>query len=134
MGLQGLGLWAGLNSWAGFNGLTEKLLWKVLDAPEVESVEDLEGEHNLVKLDLADDTLEDAGATGDGKVRVLIGQIRSLNGNMAIIAEVEAEDGLVSVTFLLRLVLDQNADTCRDAHALLHTPCVQLQFPPHPTN
>lgn len=126
MGLQGLGIWAGLNSWAGLNGLAEELLREVLDALEVESVEELEREHNLVELDLAGGPLKDAGAAGDGEICVLVRQIRALNGNVTVVSEVETVDGLVSVSFLLRLVLDQNADSCGYAHALLHTPCVQL--------
>ena len=53
----------------------EQLPRQVRDALEVEGVEDLEGEDDLVELDLPVGALEHPGASGDGEVGLLVGEV-----------------------------------------------------------
>jgi hypothetical protein len=122
-----LGRRRGLDGGRGRHGRAEQFLWQVGDALEVQGVEDLEGEDDLVELDLAVGALEDAGAASDGEVRLLVGQVRTLHGDVAVVAQVEAVDGLVPVAVALRHVLDQEADPGRHAQALVKAPVVHLQ-------
>ena len=129
MGLGGLGGWRWLDGRGRRDGRAEQLPRQVGDALEVEGVEDLEGEDDLVELDLAVGAFEDAGAAGDGEVGLLVGQVRALHGDVAVVAEVEAVDGLVAVAVALRHVLDQDADPRRDPQPLVQASAVQLQEP-----
>lgn len=93
---------------------------------QVKSVEQLGRIHKLMKLDLSVSSFEDAGATGDGEKRVLVSQVRSLNGNVTVFAEVEAVRSFEAFAFLLRNVLDQNAETCGDPDAFLEVSGVEF--------
>ena len=105
----------------------EQLPRQVRDALEVEGVEDLEGEDDLVELDLPVGALEHPGASGDGEVGLLVGEVWPLHGEVAVVAEVDAVDGLVAVPVALRHVLDQDADPRRDPDPLVQAPVVHLQ-------
>jgi hypothetical protein len=69
------------------------------------------GEYDLLQLHLPVRALKDPGAAGHRQVRVLVGQVRSLHRYVTVVPEVEGVDRLVPVTFLLRFVFDQNAQT-----------------------
>jgi hypothetical protein len=127
VGLGGLGCRCGLDGWRGRDGRAEQLPRQVRDALEVESIEDLEGEDDLVELDLPVGALEDAGAAGDGEVGLLVSQVRALHADVAVVAEVHAVDGLVAVTVALRHVLDEDADPRRDPDPLVQASVVHLQ-------
>ncbi|PON87054.1 hypothetical protein TorRG33x02_171670 [Trema orientale] len=106
--------------------LSDELRRQIADSLEVKRVEDLEREHQLPELDLSVRPLEDPGPTGDGQVRVIVRQVRALYGQVAVLAEVEAEDGLVPVPFLLGHVPDEDADAGGDPQAPLQVAGVDL--------
>jgi hypothetical protein len=124
--LGGPGGGRGLDGGGGRDGRAEQVPGQVRDAPEVEGVEDLEGEYDLVELDLAVGALEDAGAARDGQVRLLVGQVRALHRDVAVVAEVEAVDGLVPVAVAVGDVLDEHADAGGDAQPLVQAAVVNL--------
>ena len=109
----------GLNSRTRWDGLTQQLGWQLTDPFEIESVEELEGEDELLKLDLAVHPFEDTRSACNGQIRILVRKIRSLYGYVTVVPKVEAVDGLVTVPFLLRHVLDQHTDAGRDTYSLL---------------
>lgn len=80
----------------------------ILDPLQIKRIKQLKWEDDLLQLDGPIHPLKDAGAAGDCQVGVLVGEVGALNGNVAVIAEVEAVHSLVSVALLLRRVLDQN--------------------------
>jgi hypothetical protein len=125
--LGGPGGGGGLDGGRRRDGRAEQVPGQVRDAPEVEGVEDLEGEDDLVELDLAVDALEDAGAAGDRQVRLLVGQVRALHRDVAVVSEVEAVDGLVAVAVAVGDVLDEHADARGDAQPLVQAAVVHLQ-------
>ena len=110
MALGGLGGGRGLDVGRGRDGLSQELFRQLANAFEVECVEKLEGKHELLQFDLPVGAFEDAGAARDGQVGVLVGQVGALHGEVAVFAEVEAENGLVAVALLLGDVADQNAE------------------------
>lgn len=123
----GLGGGGGLDGGGGRDGRAEQVPGQVRDALEVEGVEDLEGEDDLVELHLAVDALEDARPAGDRQVRLLVGQVRALHRDVAVVAEVEAVDGLVPVAVAVGDVLDQHADPRRDPQPLVQAAVVNLR-------
>ena len=80
-----------------------------------------------MELDLAVGALEDARPAGDRQVRLLVGQVRALHRDVAVVAEVEAVDGLVPVAVPVRDVLDQHADPRRDPQPLVQAAAVHLR-------
>ncbi|KAI6705342.1 hypothetical protein NL676_008304 [Syzygium grande] len=87
----------------------------------------------MLQLHSARDTLEDARATGNGEEGVLVGNCwmemcparDTLDGDVPAVAEVEAVDGLVAIAALIRVVLDEDAET-GDAEAALAISKVEL--------
>lgn len=127
MRLAGLGCRRRLHGGRGGHGLAEQLLGQLRDALQVESVEELEGEDDLVQLHLPGRPLEDAGPAGDGQVSVLVCQVRPLHRYLAVVAEVEAKYSFVPVTILLWYMLDQDADPRRDPQPLLKIATINLR-------
>ena len=93
---------------------------------EVKSVEQFCRIHKLLKLDLSVSTFEYSSATGDGEERIFVRQVRSLDGQVTVVAEVEAVSGFEPVTFLLRDVCDHDAETSGDSHPLLEVAGVEF--------
>ena len=114
----------GLDGRTRWDGLTQQLGWQLTDPFEIEGVEELEGEDELLKLDLAVHPFEHARPARNGQIRILVRKIRSLYGYVTVVSKVEAVDGLVTVPFLLRHVLDENADTGRYSQTLLKVPMI----------
>lgn len=126
-GLTSLGRGGGLRRGRWQHSLAQKLRREVRYALEVESVEELEREDDLLELHLAIHPLEYTGSTSHRQIRVLVRQVRPLHRDVAVVAKVEAVDGLVPVAFLLRLVLDQYAYSGGYAGPFLQVPGVNLQ-------
>lgn len=122
MGLAGLGGGAGLDGGTRLNRLTQQVGGQVGDPLQVESVKKLEGENQLLQLHLTVHSGEDAGAAGHRQIRILVGEISSLHRDVTVVSKVEAVNRLVPVSFLLRLVLDQNAYPRCDPQSFLKVP------------
>lgn len=125
--LAGLGRRRRLHGRRGRHGIAEQLLGQLRDALQVEGVEELEGEDDLAQLRMPGRPLEDAGPAGNGQVSVLVCQVRPLHRYVAVVAEVEAKYRFVSVTLLLRHMLDQDADPRRDPQPLSKVTTVNLR-------
>lgn len=127
MRLTGLGSRARFNTWVGIHWLSKELTGEVLlNALEVKCVEKLEGENKLLQLHLTVSTLEDPRPASHGQIRVLVGQIGSLHRNVTVISEVQAVDGLITITFLFWFVFDQNAYSSSYSNSFFQVPTVQL--------
>lgn len=124
--VSGLGLGGGLGGVGGRDGLPGQLSGQIRNPFEIKSVEELEREDDLVKLDLPGHPLEDPTPAGHRQVRVLVSQVRPLHRHVPVIPEVEAVNGLVAVPFLLRHVLNQHAEPRRNAEPLLQVAGVEL--------
>ncbi|KAM1009963.1 hypothetical protein ACFX2C_045493 [Malus domestica] len=129
MGLTGLGSRAGLHARAGLHNLHIcKLLRQILNPLQIKCVQNLEGEQNLVQLHLPVHPFENPRPTSHSQIRVLVSQVRPLNRHVAVVPEIEAVNCLVSISFLLRLVFDQNADSRRYPQPFLKISGVYLQL------
>jgi hypothetical protein len=127
MRLTSLGSWARFNTWVGIHWLSKELTGEVpLNPLEVKCVEKLDGENKLLQLHLTVSTLEDPRPASHGQIRVLIGQIGSLHRNVTVVSEVEAVDGLITITFLSWFVFDQNAYSSSYSKSFFQVPTVQL--------
>lgn len=93
--------------------------WELFNSLQVERVEELEGEDDLVQLRLTVAAREDPRASRDREVRVLVCDVWPLNGDVAVVAEVERVQGFVAITVLLVAVRDQRAETRRDSQPSL---------------
>ena len=128
MGLTGLSGWRWLHIGRRGDRLPQEIRRQLLDALQVKGVEELEGENNLLKLNLTVGPFEDSGTTGDGQIRILVGQVRPLHRYVTIVSEIEAVYGLVPVSFLPWNILYQHAYPRCYSQPLLQVSRVDLQF------
>lgn len=126
MWLTSLSSWAWLNTRVRLNWLPKQLLRQVLNTLQIECVKQLEREHKLLQLNLPINPFKNAWPTSHSQICVFICQIGSLHWYVAIITKVEAVDGLIPVTFLFWIVLDQHTDSCCYPNSFLQVSRINL--------